>query len=308
MAEKSFRPLSSPQKVPAYSQNASATNANGIYAAIRDNFTISTWLLIGGLFHGVAISLLGYITLLPAAAIIIYRASDNLLMVWGWKKNRYLSGVFLNRFSAQVPNSDGSFGSTPAASSVVVFIIGSKSSHPLGSFDLVFRKIGNYFTAMVGELQENPEVSGLLGATPFIGSSEATSNEVMTVMYFRDFESLHKYAHGPFHMKVVKYWSKIVKDTPHVSIYHETYIVPKGQWENIYGNSKPTGLSASAFPVRSAQGNGEMEWLSPMVDVRHSNLRSVAGRIRSDYLQDYEEKHSEFWDQTYEVDYGNVVP
>ncbi|OJD14209.1 hypothetical protein AJ78_05423 [Emergomyces pasteurianus Ep9510] len=308
MAEQSFRPLSSPQKVPAYSQNAKAMTTNIISTVLRDNFTISTWLLIGGLLQGVAVALLGYLTLLPAAVVITYRVGDNILMIWGWKKNRYLSGVFFNKFTAQVPRSDGSFGSTPAASSLVVFLIGSKCNHPLGAFDPVYRKVSDYFAAMVRELQADAEVSGLLGATPFIGNSEATANQAMSVMYFRDLESLHKYAHGPFHMKAVKYWGQIVKNTPHVSIYHETYVVPKGQWETIYGNSKPTGLSAAAFPVHPAQGNGETEWMSPNVDARHPSLRSAAGRIQSDYLKGYEEKHSEIWDKTFDVDYGDIAP
>ncbi|PGH35986.1 hypothetical protein GX50_01156 [[Emmonsia] crescens] len=308
MAEKSFRPLLSPQKVPAYPKHARRMKINRYYGVIRDNFTISTWLLIGGLFQGMAVALLGYLTLLPTAAVIAYRVGDNLAMARGWKRNRYLSGVLLNRFTAQVPRSDGSFGSTPAERSVVVFIIGSKCNHPLGLFDPVYRKVADYFAATVRELEDTPEESGLLGRTSWIGDRETAANELMTVMYFRDFESLHKYAHGPLHIKAVKYWSSIVKDTPHVSIFHETYVVPKGQWENIYVNSRPTGLSAAAFPVRSAQGNGETEWMSPIVDARHANLRTAAGRIQADYLKGYEEKQSESWNQANEADYGNLAP
>ncbi|KKZ67606.1 hypothetical protein EMCG_06666 [[Emmonsia] crescens] len=274
MAEKSFRPLSSPQKVPAYPKHARSIKINKYYGAIRDNFTISTWLLIGGLFQGMAVALLGYLTLLPAAAVIAYRVGDNLVMARGWKRNRYLSG----------------------------------SNHPLGLFDPVYRKVSDYFATLVSDLEDTAEESGLLGRTSWVGNRETAANEFMTVTYFRDFESLHKYAHGPLHMKAVKYWSSIVKDTPHVSIFHETYVVPKGQWENIYVNSKPTGLSAAAFPVRSAQGNGETEWMSPIVDARHANLRTAAGRIQADYLKGYGEKQSESWNQANEADYGNLAP
>ncbi|PGH03646.1 hypothetical protein GX51_03910 [Blastomyces parvus] len=123
-----------------------------------------------------------------------------------------------------------------------------------------------------------------------------------------DLESLHKYAHGPLHIQTVKYWSKIVKDCPHVSIFHETYVVPPGQWENIYTNSRPTGLGATSFAVRTAQGNGETEWMSPVVDASKGALRGMAGRIKSDYLKGYEEKQKEFWDQSFDVDYKKFAP
>ncbi|KLJ11854.1 hypothetical protein EMPG_13001 [Blastomyces silverae] len=307
MAEKSFRPLSSPQKVPAYKHHAKTVRKILHNNIIRDNFTISTWLLVGGLLQGVAVALLGYLTLLPAAAVIAYRISDNLLMAFGWTKNRYLSNVLLTKFTAQMPRSDGSFGSTIADRPLVVFLLGTKSSHPLGAFHPVILKLGKYFARMVRELRETAENSGYLGSSTWTSTEDSAANEIMTVMYFRDFESLHKYAHGPLHIQGVKYWSSVVKDCPHVSIYHETYVVPPGQWENIYQNSRPTGLSATSFPVRTAQGNGELEWMSPVVDARKDSLRGMAGRIQSDYLKGYEEKQGEVWDQTYDVDYGKLA-
>ncbi|KAL2366978.1 hypothetical protein RJZ56_000065 [Blastomyces dermatitidis] len=276
MAEKSFRPLSSPQKVPSYNHNAKAVRKNIKNNIMRDNFTMSTWLLVGGLLQGVAVALLGYLNLLPATMVIAYRIGDNLLMAFGWTKNRYLSDE-----------------RNPVT--------------PFGVFDPVYLKLAKYFFRMVRELKETAEHSGYLGSATWTSAEDSAANEVMTVMYFGDFESLHKYAHGPFHIQAVKYWSSVVKDCPHVSIYHETYVVPPGQWENIYGNSRPTGLSAASFPIRTAQGNGETEWMSPVIDARKGSLRGMAGRIQSDYLKGYEEKQGEVWDQTYDVDYRELA-
>ncbi|EDN09326.1 hypothetical protein I7I51_04723 [Histoplasma capsulatum] len=306
MAEKSFRPLASPQKTPSYMQLRKTLSQNRRTNIIRDNFTITTWLLVGGLIQGVVVALLGYLSLLPAVAVLAYRFGNNLLMALGWTKNRYLSNVLLTKFTAQMPCSDGSFGSTFAERPLVVFLIGAKSSHPLGAFDPVFLKLADYFSKMVRELRETAEESGYLGSSAWISTEDTTTNELMNVMYFRDFESLHKYAHGPLHIKGVKYWSSVVNDTPHVSIFHETYVVPQGRWENIYVNSRPTGLGAASFPVRSAQGKTETEWMSPIVDARTGALRGMEGRIKSDYLKGFEEKKSKVWDQTYNVNYGNA--
>ncbi|EER42054.1 conserved hypothetical protein [Histoplasma capsulatum H143] len=292
MAEKSFHPLSSPQKTPSYMQLRKTLSQNRRTNIIRDNFTITTWLLVGGLIQGVVVALLGYLSLLPAVAVLAYRFGNNLLMALGWTKNRYLSNVLLTKFTAQMPRSDGSFGSTFAERPLVVFLIGAKSSHPLGAFDPVFLKLADYFSKMVRELRETAEESGYLGSSAWISTEDTTTNELMNVMYFRDFESLHKYAHGPLHIKGVKYWSSVVNDTPHVSIFHETYVVPQGRWENIYVNSRPTGLGAASFPVRSAQGKTETEWMSPIVDARTGALRGMEGRIQSDYLKGFEEKKS----------------
>ncbi|PGH10526.1 hypothetical protein AJ79_05454 [Helicocarpus griseus UAMH5409] len=306
MAEKTFQPLSSPQKVRPSVQFAKAMRRNDLVTSIRDNFTLTTWLLIGGLLQGIAITAFGSLALLPTAMAIAYRTADHLLMLAGWKKNRYASEVLLTKFGAQMPSSDGTFGSTPADRPVVVFIIGAKSNHPLGLFGPDYKKIGTSFEAMVAELEASAEKSGFLGRSNWINRAEQeASNETMSVMYFRDYESLHRYAHGPLHMEAVKNWVKVVKRNPHIAIYHETYVVPKGNWENIYINSKPTGMSATSYPVRSGQGNGEtVEWMSPIVDASKGPLRVAARRLQMNHLRGYEEEKDDIWNKTYVEGYG----
>ncbi|EEH44773.1 uncharacterized protein PADG_01062 [Paracoccidioides brasiliensis Pb18] len=303
MAQISFQPVSSPQKLRALSQFAVSIKSS-VKAGIRDNFTISTWLLFGGILQGIAIVLCGYVSLIPAAIILAYRTCDHVLMAMGLKKNRYLSGVYLTKFGAQMPREDGSFGSTPADGSVVVFIIGAKSNHPFGVFDGVYKKVIDYFKSMAAALESSSEEYGFLGMSLWIGGMEHTANETMSVMYFRDLESLHNFSHGPEHMSGVKWWSKVVADNPQVGIYHETYVVPKGNWENIYVNCKPTGMSATSFPVRPKEANGETRWISPVVDSRKGLLRVASGRLKN-HVQGYDaEKTDAIWDETYTDNYG----
>ncbi|OJD28198.1 hypothetical protein ACJ73_00409 [Blastomyces percursus] len=185
-------------------------------------------------------------------------------MAFGWRKKRYLSAVLLSKFTAQMPHPDGSFGSTFAERPLVVFMLGSKSNHPLGAFDPVNLKLAKYFSKMLQELRETAENLGYLGSSAWTSAEGSAANEVMSVMYFQDFEPLHKYAHGPLHIQAVKYWSSVVKDYPMCPYIIETYVVPPSQWDNIYENSRPP----ASFPVRTAQGDGETEWTSPVVNAR----------------------------------------
>jgi hypothetical protein len=60
--------------------------------------------------------------------LLAVRFGDALLMVWGFKNNPYMDGVVKAKFSAQLPNDDGTFGPKPADQQVVVFLIGAKCS------------------------------------------------------------------------------------------------------------------------------------------------------------------------------------
>ncbi|KAK2808016.1 hypothetical protein FQN50_005098 [Emmonsiellopsis sp. PD_5] len=304
MSEKAFSPLLSAKTKRPPSQLKTAVHGSGLIASIRDDLTLSSWLLIGGLLQGIAVLALGYFSLIPPVLVLSYRIGDNLLMAAGLTKNRYLEGAVMTKFGAQIPREDGTFGSKPADQSVVVFLIGAKCSHPFGMLAPGWMKLNRYFVSMALQLEASPG-SGLLGTSSWISNGEqSSSNTGLTLMYFRDYESLHKFAHGPKHMAGVRWWTQIVKTHPHLGIYHETYEVPKGSWENVYANIKPTGISATVYPIRSPEGSGEIEWMSPVVDARKGPLRTAAGRFQKDHLRQHDNK--EIWDQTV-VDYGKLV-
>lgn len=105
----------------------------------------------------------------------------------------------------------------------------------------------------------------------------AASNEIMTVSYYRSLAHLHHFALGPSHRAGWNWWNKTVKEHPHLGIMHEVYTVPKNGWENVYVNYHPTGLAATTYKVKGAEGKDT--WVSPIVDSRKGFLRSSIGRM-----------------------------
>ncbi|KAL2784267.1 hypothetical protein BJX66DRAFT_316890 [Aspergillus keveii] len=61
-----------------------------ISAMVRENMTLSSWLLVGGLFQGIGIHLLGTRALVPTTIVILYRVLDHLLMACNITRNRYM--------------------------------------------------------------------------------------------------------------------------------------------------------------------------------------------------------------------------
>ncbi|KAF3403572.1 hypothetical protein F1880_009575 [Penicillium rolfsii] len=266
-----------------------------ISAAIRDNMTLSSWLLIGGLLQGVSLLALGPITILPTALILTYRVVDNLLMSFGITRNRYLDDVIHTKFSPQIPHKDGSFGSEPSRDQVVVLHLGNRSNHPLGLLAPGMKGIGESYMAMVKDMEADPEKSGLLGTSRWIKQDDAAGNEAITIFYLRDYESLHRFAYGEVHMNGVRYWNSIARKYPHISIYHETYVVPRGHWEAIYINSKPTGLADTWFQFQDKE-DGARGLVRPIVDARTGILKSKTGRLsmaNMEKVKEYDEVYGD---------------
>lgn len=90
---------------------------------------------------------------------------------------------------------------------------------------------------MIKELAEKPEL-GLLGI-------QATGLfSTITIQYWRSFEHLEAYARNKdaAHMPAWKYFNKLISGNSDVGIWHETYIVKEGNYENIYNNMPKYGL------------------------------------------------------------------
>ena len=69
---------------------------------------------------------IGRLALLFPFLLILFRFVDAFLTTYGLKKNPYMDGVILNKFSAQFPDERGRFGPKPANRQVVVFLIGAR--------------------------------------------------------------------------------------------------------------------------------------------------------------------------------------
>ncbi|KAJ9624523.1 hypothetical protein H2203_005258 [Taxawa tesnikishii (nom. ined.)] len=234
----------------------------------RDQFQLSTWLLMGAALQSVTALLVGRLAFLPAALVLLYRLADTYAMATGLKHNVWSDSVIRGKFSAQFPDALGNYGSTPGRNEVGVLLIGARSNSPLGLLAPGFREIGNYFQEMNEALEASPN-----------------RNASLVVMYFKNVSYVHKYAESPLHRHAVNHWNKeLVKKYPHLSIYHELFQVPRGNWESIYENCPPLGLAATKHAVRGkgegeGEGEAEVEWMSPVVDARRGILSTSKGRM-----------------------------
>ena len=115
----------------------------------------------------------------------------------------------------------------------------------------------------------------------------ATNNELLQVCYFRSVDGLHAFAHSPAHRQGWTWFNGIVATTPHLSIFHETYAVPKGSWESIYVNSHANGIGATTFKATDKE-SGEERWQSPIVGASRGLLRTSAGRMSRSKAMEHE--------------------
>ncbi len=105
------------------------------------------------------------------------------------------------------------------------------------------------FTAMprmLAELFGTPG-SGLLGARTLIGARGPT-----VVQYWASVDQLLAYAHDAEQQHRPawqRYNAMTRRGAGAVGIWHETYVVPRGAHESIYGWTKPLGLAAATSSV-----------------------------------------------------------
>lgn len=290
-----FKPLVPPYPIlngPSQRPVALPKQERTMFPVVRDSMTLTSWLLLGGLLQGLLLLILGPMALIPTVLILLYRTVDHLLMAYNITPNRYLTGVISARYSAQAPNADGTFGMDPASQSIVVFHLGTRSNHPFGPLAPGVPELVRRAIAMNRAMAADPVKYGLLGLSHWIKQESVAGNEIMTVFYLRDYESLHRFAHDELHMEGVRWYLKYAKQYPHIAIYHETYLVPKGQWENIYANSKPTGIGDTWFPVARKDDAGSVtQFVRPIVDIRSGPLRSASRRLN--LPQFYEQEKDE---------------
>jgi hypothetical protein len=125
----------------------------------------------------------------------------------------------------------------------VVFLIGMRLNRPW--------KVHHWwpvYTAMprmLRELRRHPE-QGLLGAQ--LGLLHGGP---AVVQYWRSFEHLDRFARDPaaLHLPTWRWYNRALKASGDVGIWHETYLVPAGRYEAIYGNMPRMGLAAAGGHV-----------------------------------------------------------
>jgi hypothetical protein len=138
------------------------------------------------------------------------------------------------------------------AGPVVVFVIGMRINRfwRFGKWLPVARAMG----PMIEELAANPE-SGFLGFERLFASLRT----IVLIQYWRDFDSLEAYARDrdARHWPAWTAFNKAVGNNGTVGIFHETYCVPAGGYETIYGNMPPWGLGKAKGTLAATGSRNE---------------------------------------------------
>jgi hypothetical protein len=133
----------------------------------------------------------------------------------------------------------------------VVFLIGMRINTPLKIHK--WWPVAAAMPRMLRELYRQPELGFLSGETWF-------SRTILVLQYWRSMEHLLSYATNKDaeHLPAWKAFNNSVGTDGSVGIWHETYAVSPGGYENIYVNMPPFGLgkAGSASDARSPNCSG----------------------------------------------------
>ena len=140
----------------------------------------------------------------------------------------------------------------------VVFLIGMRINNPLMLHKWL--PVAAAMPRMLRELYANPQL-GLLSHEMWV------SRTIMLVQYWRDVESLMAYAkaRNSAHLPAWQAFNKSVANSGTVGIWHETYVIKPGCYENVYANMPAFGLG-KAGQLLEARGG----------------LQSASARLNSD--------------------------
>lgn len=173
-----------------------------------------------------------------------------------------MSGVMGGRWTAQ---SEEEF---------VVFLIGMR----INRWWMVHRWLPLIWamSGMIRELTLNPELG-------FVGGKTWFGRTIMLVQYWRSFDQLEAYAHarGLRHLPAWTEFNRRIANNETVGVFHESYRVAPGQFENVFVNMPPTLLGRCATLVEArgklARARGRMESDMPVQPVgRASGCQPVA--------------------------------
>ncbi|HLZ77315.1 DUF4188 domain-containing protein [Phenylobacterium sp.] len=130
----------------------------------------------------------------------------------------------------------------------VVFLIGMRVNKPWKIWKWL--PVATAMPRMIVELSRRPEL-GLLHARTQFGFPN-----VVVTQYWESFEKLEAYAKARdlAHLPVWQAFNKAVGSNGDVGIWHETYVIEPGKYENIYNNMPPWGLGACATVVDAIGG------------------------------------------------------
>ncbi|CDU26469.1 uncharacterized protein SPSC_06663 [Sporisorium scitamineum] len=257
-------------------------------ALIRDQVTISTWLLMGASLQCVLVSIFGARLIFGLPVLVLgLRLVKTILQAKGLLKNPYMEGVIPGRTTCHFPNKDGSYTGSPSNQSMAVLLISVRSNHPMGVLAPGMKELGAFFNGCVEWLEEDAHARGFLGMTSWLNCADrAASNELLNIGYFRSVEDIHALAHHAIHRIGWKWWNESKNKLDHICITHEIFAVDAGSWENVFVNAQPTHLGTTV--VKGEDGR----WRSPLIYTSAAH-RSSANRMRRKQTQAEQQRQQE---------------
>lgn len=173
----------------------------------------------------------------PAAVLALAWAALGLV-----REAPYAACVVPGRVSAQLPSAPGG--------GLVVFNLGLQCNHPLGLLCPGGAAAAAHFVALSRDLMRRRHELGILAVNRWHGRDVGTS--VLHTYYFRDVESIHRFAHQELHRKAWDWYGR--SRFPHIGVFHETFVVPARSYETIYANCTPVGLGGASVKCDDVAG------------------------------------------------------
>ncbi|CAH0059053.1 unnamed protein product [Clonostachys solani] len=252
-------------------------NPSAVFFILLDTLKIRTRILLGALIQVLLCSVLPMrLAIAPACLMLFHSFITTILQARSPKSSHFQRDVVFGRATSQFPSGDGSYGTQPAKESVVFFNLGIQYNHPLGVLSKGAYEVSRHFLKMEKDLLSRREELGLLSISKWHASERESNNTLIITFYFKDVESVHKFAHEELHRKALDFYNKAKYD--HIGVFHETLIVPAKNYETVYVNCKPVLMGTSAVKLDGEKGNGG-SWATPLVNADHPNLKTQYARL-----------------------------
>jgi hypothetical protein len=239
-----------------------------------NQFSLGTLLCIGSLIQMTLCAILPlHYAAIPCATALLISILTTMKNCFQPMTNPFMADVIRGRATAQIPSQDDQYGPRPGKGSVVVFHLGIQYNHPLGLFAPHVLEISNRFLALQEDILRRKDELGLLAVEKWRGSERSSNNTILIKYFFKDVESIHKFALEPLHKETWAYYNK--HNPGHVGVFHETFITKDGGYESMYVNCHPTLLGRGEV-------KGTADWMGTLVSADTPGLKSFGARLGKD--------------------------